>query len=245
MSVQDLKNKFEDLKKKFLEKKFDEVIDECNLVLKKNKIDVFYNLLCLSYNNKNNIAKAIDVMESALEDSPNNIDFLNNLGMFYSNIYQYKKAEDYYKKGLKIDNDNLSLLNNLANLKKNLDQNEDAISIYEKILLKKPEELAIMYNLAGLHNSLGNFEKSKKLYLKMLELKPNFTEADRMISQMEKYNSENEHFSSLRQKLSTMKLDNNSLLHLHFALGKAYGDQNKYSESFENYKKANDLSKKN
>ena len=118
MSVQDLKNKFEELKKKFLEKKYDEVIEECNLVLKKNKIDVFYNLLCLSYNNKNNIAKAIDVMESALEDSPNNIDFLNNLGMFYSNIYKYKKAENCYKKGLKIDGNNLSLLNNLANLKK-------------------------------------------------------------------------------------------------------------------------------
>ncbi len=244
MSVQDLKNKFEVLKKKFLEKKFDEVIEECNLVLKKNKIDVFYNLLCLSYNNKNNIAKAIDVMESALEDSPNNIDFLNNLGMFYSNIYKYKKAEDYYKKGLKIDGNNLSLLNNLANLKKNLDQNEEAISIYEKILLIKPKELAIMYNLAGLHNSLGNFEKSKKLYLRMLELQPNFTEADRMISQMEKYNSQNKHFFNLREKLSNMELSDNSLLHLHFALGKAYGDQNKYSESFENYKKANDLSKK-
>ncbi len=244
MSVQDLKNKFEELKKKFLEKKFDEVIEECNLVLKKNKIDVFYNLLCLSYNNKNNIAKAIDVMESALEDSPNNIDFLNNLGMFYSNIYKYKKAEDYYKKGLKIDGNNLSLLNNLANLKKNLDQNEEAISIYEKILLIKPKELAIMYNLAGLHNSLGNFEKSKKLYLRMLELQPNFTEADRMISQIEKYSSQNKHFFNLREKLSNMDLSDNSLLHLHFALGKAYGDQNKYSESFENYKKANDLSKK-
>ncbi len=244
MSVQDLKNKFEELKKKFLEKKYDEVIEECNLVLKKNKIDVFYNLLCLSYNNKNNIVKAIDVMESALEDSPNNIDFLNNLGMFYSNIYKYKKAEDCYKKGLKIDGNNLSLLNNLANLKKNLDQNEEAISIYEKILLIKPKELAIMYNLAGLHNSLGNFEKSKKLYIRMLELKPNFTEADRMISQMEKYSFQNKHFVSLREKLSTMELNDNSLLHLHFALGKAYGDQNKYSESFENYKKANYLSKK-
>ena len=62
------------------------------------------------YNNKNNITKAIDVMESALKDSPNNIDFLNNLGMFYSNIYKYKKAEDCYKKGLKIDKNNLSLI---------------------------------------------------------------------------------------------------------------------------------------
>ena len=63
MSIQDLKNKFEELKKKFLEKKFDEVIEECNLVLKKNKIDVFYNLLCLSYNNKNNIAKINQLYE--------------------------------------------------------------------------------------------------------------------------------------------------------------------------------------
>ena len=115
------------------------------------------------------------------------------------NIYQYKKAEDCYQKGLNIDGNNLSLLNNLANLKKNLDQNEEAISIYEKILLIKPEELAIMYNLAGLHNSLGNFEKSKKLYLKMLDLQPNFTEADRMISQMEKYNSQHKHFFRLKE----------------------------------------------
>ena len=31
-----------------------------------------------------------------------------------------------------------------------------------------------------------------------------------------------------KKKLSNMKLNDNSLLHLHFALGKAYGDQNKY-----------------
>ena len=63
----------------------------------------------------------------------------------------------------------------------------------------------------------------------MLDLQPNFTEADRMISQMEKYNSQHKHFFSLKEKLSTMELNDNSLLHLHFALGKAYGDQNKYS----------------
>ena len=33
-------------------------------------------------------------------------------------------------------------------------------------------------------------------------------------------------------------------MYLHFALGKAYDDQKKYDLSFENYKKANDLSKK-
>ena len=46
-----------------------------------------------------------------------------------------------------------------------------------------------------------------------------------MISQMEKYNSQNKHFFNMKKKLSNMKLDDNSLLHLHFALGKAYDDQ--------------------
>ena len=244
MDIIDLKKKFEDLKTKIIQKKNDEVIEECNIILKDNKVDVFYNLLCLAYNNKNDFKKAIEIMNAALRENPKNVDFLNNLGMFYFNIYEYKKAEEQYKKGLEIDNNNLSILNNLANLKKDLDKNEEAIAIYEKILSVKPNELAIIYNLAGLYNSLGNIEKSKKLYFKILNLKPDFTEADRLISQMEKYYDNHEHFLGLKEKLSNMKLDDNSLLHLYFALGKAYGDQNKYIESFGNYKKANDLSKK-
>ena len=78
----------------------------------------------------------------------------------------------------------------------------------------------------------------------MLKIKPDFTEADRLISQMEKYHSKHKHFLDLKEKLSNMRLNDNSLVHLHFALGKAYGDQKKYFESFDNYKKANDISKK-
>ncbi len=239
-----LKKKFEELKKKFLEKKYDEVIEESSLILKNNNIDVFYNLICLAYNNKGETYKAIDIMNKALKKSPKNSDFLNNLGMFYSNIYEYKKAEAKYKKGLEIDNNNLSLLNNLANLKKDLDQADEAVIIYEKILSIKSDALLVMYNLAGLYNSLGKFEKSKKLYFQMLKIKSDFTEADRLISQMEKYDSKHKHFLNLKEKLSNMKLEENSLVHLYFALGKAYGDQKNYVESFDNYKKANDISKK-
>ena len=244
MNLLHLKEKFENLKKKFLENKNEEVIKECKSILKENKIDVFYNLLCLAYNNKGKTNKAIDVMNEALKHNPKNVDFLNNLGMFYSNIYEYKKAEKKYKKGLEIDKNNLSLLNNLANLKKDLDQTEESVNIYEKILSIKPDALVVMYNLAGLYNSLGRFEKSKELYFQILKQKKDFTEADRLISQMEKYNSMHKHFLNIKEKLSNMKLNDNSLLHLHFALGKAYGDQKNYIESFNNYKKANDISKK-
>ena len=137
-----LKNKFEELKKKFLEKKNDEVIEECNNILKKNKIDVFYNLLCLAHNNKGNFLEAIDVMKKALKQSPKNVDFLNNIGMSYAKIYKYKKAETFYNKGLEIDKNNLHIMNNLANLKKDLDKSAEAVDIYNKILSKQPDAMA-------------------------------------------------------------------------------------------------------
>ena len=239
-----LKNKFEELKKKFLEKKNDEVIEECNNILKKNKIDVFYNLLCLAHNNKGNFLEAIDVMKEALKQSPKNVDFLNNIGMSYAKIYKYKKAETFYNKGLEIDKNNLHIMNNLANLKKDLDKSAEAVELYKKILSKQPDAMAAMYNLANLYNTIGEFDKSKKLFFDILELKPDLTEADRIISQMTKYDSEHSHFIDMKKKLSNTPLDKKAMLHLHFALGKAYGDQKKYKESFENFKKANDLSKK-
>ena len=239
-----LKTKFEELKKKFLEKKNDEVIEECNNILKKNKIDVFYNLLCLAHNNKGNFLEAIDVMKEALKQSPKNVDFLNNIGMSYANIYKYKKAEAFYNKGLDIDKNNLHIMNNLANLKKDLDKSDEAVELYKKILFKQPDAMAAMYNLANLYNTMGEFDKSKKLFLNMLKLKSDLTEADRIISQMTKYDNENQHFIDMKKKLSDKSLDEKAMIHLHFALGKAYNDQKKYKDSFENFKRANDISKK-
>ena len=90
----------------------------------------------------------------------------------------------------------------------------------------------------------AEFEKSKKLFFDILKLRSDLTDADRMISQMTKYDNKNPHFINMKNKLSDMKLTDKSLVYLHFALGKAYDDQKKYDKSFENYKKANDISKK-
>ena len=242
--VSNLQKKFEILKKKYFDNKNDEVIEECINILKKNKIDVFYNLLCLAYNNKGNFLKAIDIMNDALRQNPNNVDFLNNLGMSYAKIYKYKEAEEFYKKGLNIDKNNNQILNNLANLKKDLDKADEAVDIYNKILSRQPNAMAAIYNLANLYNTMGEFEKSKKLFFDILKLRSDFTEADRIIAQMTKYSNASPHFINMKNKLSDMKLTDRSLLHLHFALGKAYDDQKKYDKSFENYKKANDISKK-
>lgn len=244
MSILHLKEKFEELKKKFSENKNDEIIKECKNILKENKIDVFYNLLCLAYNNKGETYKSIEVMKEALNYNPKNTDFYNNIGMSYANIYKYKKAEAFYKKGLEIDQNNLEILNNFGNLKKSLYKSEEAVDIFKKILSIQSNAITVIYNLALLYSQMGRFEESKELLEKMLSIKPELTMADRMISQTTKYDANHRHFLNIKKKLSNKKLDDNSLLHLHYALGKAYNDQKKFKESFDHYKKANYLSKK-
>tara|TARA_B100000989_G_scaffold32917_1_gene21008 strand:+ start:19376 stop:20896 length:1521 start_codon:yes stop_codon:yes gene_type:complete len=238
-----LKEKFESLKVKLSKQKFSEVINECEKILKDNNNPVFYNLLCLAYMNSKEFYKAIEIMQKGFKIYPNNPDFYNNLGMCYAKIFRYKIAEKYYKKGLDIDKDNLHILNNLGNLKKDLDLSDEAVKIYERILSIQPNALAVIYNLAGLLNSMGQIEKAKKLFYKILDHNPNFTEADRVISETTKYNSSNIHFLDMKNKLRDNKLDDNSLIHLHFGLAKAYNDQKKFDLAFKNYKTANDLCK--
>ena len=244
MSAINLKEKFEELKKKFIENKNDEVIRECKNILKKDKIDVFYNLLCLAYNNLGDSNKAIEVMNEALKHNPKNPDFYNNIGLSYSNLYKYKKAEDFYNKGLKINQNNLEILNNLGNLKKNLYKSEEAVQIFKKILSIQTNAITVIYNLALLYSQMGKYEESIELLKKILIMNSELTMADRMISQTTKYDANHPHFLDMKKKLSDMKLNDNSLIHLHYALGKAYDDQKKFKEAFENYKKANDFSKK-
>ena len=205
---------------------------------------MFYNLLCLAYNNLGDSNKAIEVMNEALKHNPKNPDFYNNIGLSYSNLYKYKKAEDFYNKGLKINQNNLEILNNLGNLKKNLYKSEEAVQIFKKILSIQNNAITVIYNLALLYSQMGKYEESKELLKKILTMNSELTMADRLISQTTKYDSNHPHFLGMKKKLSDMKLNDNSLIHLHYALGKAYNDQKKFRESFENYKKANYFSKK-
>ena len=239
-----LKQKFEDLKVKLSKKKFDEVINECEEILKNNDNPVFFNLLCLAYMNKKQFEKAVNIMNQAINLNSKNPDFYNNLGMCYSKMFKYKKANETYQKGLELDKNNLHILNNLGNLKKDLDQTEEAVKIYKKILSIQPDAMAVIYNLAGLYNSMGEIEKSKVLFLKILKHNSKFTEADRIISETTRYEKNNQHFQKMKKKLKDEKLSEESLVHLYFALAKAYHDQKDFDTAFKYYKKANDLCKK-
>ena len=224
---------------------YQEVIAEASLLLKKNKHQVFFNILCLAYQGIKEFGKSEAVMNEALKLNPNNPYFLNNMGTTQHKMGNFKAAEDYFLRGLKIVPNYINVLNNLGNLKRDLDNTDEAISYYKKSLSINPNVVPALLNISICYQSLGNYTEAKNHLKNLLKLNPNFTIADRLLSSMKNYKKGDEHLLEMSKKIQKLKLSEIQLANLFFALGKANEDLKDYNLSFNYYKKGNDILKIN
>ncbi len=240
-----IQKKIDSLSIKLKAERFDDVIEEASILLKKNKHQVFFNVLTLAYQGKGKFKESEKVMEEALKLNPNNPYFLNNMGVTQYKMKNYDAAESYFQRGLKIVPNYINILNNLGNLKRDLDDTDEALNYYNKSLLLNSNNIATLLNISILHQSLGNYSEATKYLKDLLKINPNFTIADRLLSSMNKYKKEDEHLKNMLKKSNEQNLNDSQLSNLFYALGKANEDLNQYDKSFNYYKKGNDLLKKN
>ena len=97
--------------------------------------------------------------------------------------------------------------------------------------------------LGSAYQQIGNFKESVKTYKKLLQINPNQTKADKAISLIHKYKSnEDDHLMEMIQKEPNIKNDDDYKT-LCFALGKAYEDIEDFDKSFQFIQKANKIEK--
>ena len=224
---------------------FNEVIEETNLLLKKNKHQVFFNILSLALQSVGEFKKSESVMKEALQLNPKNPYFLNNMGTTQHKMGNFVIAEEFFLRGLKIVPNYINILNNLGNLKRDLDDSDEALIYYKKSLTINPNVDITLLNISICYQSLGNYTEAKSHLNKLLKLNPNFTIADRLLSSMKNYQIDDDHLLSMIKKIDELKLSDIQSANLFFALGKANEDLKEYSKSFNYYKQGNDLLKKN
>ena len=225
---------------------FNEIVEETTILLKKNKHQVFFNILSLAYQSLGNFNKSETIMDEALKLNPNNPYFLNNMGTTQHKIGNFIKAEEFFLRGLKIVPNYINILNNLGNLKKDLDQTNEALKYYKKSLSINPEVFETLLNISICFQSLGNFSEAKNYLNNLLNVNPKFTTADRLISSMTKYNEKDkdDHLNKMIKKSIELKLNDVQFANLFFGIGKAYEDLKQYDLSFKNYEKGNNYLKK-
>ncbi|MBU1169864.1 MAG: tetratricopeptide repeat protein [Proteobacteria bacterium] len=117
--------------------------------------------------------KAIALLEQALVDRPENIEFILYLGSFYEEEEMYQKALDMYLKGLSIDQNSTKLYFRLGVV---YDKKGDRISCIEemkKVLKIDPDDANALNYLGYTYADLGmNLEEAEELITKALSFKP-------------------------------------------------------------------------
>ena len=240
----DLKEKFNILVNKMNIGYYDEVIFEANYLIKKfPKQEALYNLLALTYQAKGEHDKSIELLSDALKRSKNNTNFLNNIGLGYYKKKDYIKALNYFNEVLKIKPRFINAINNLAGVYIEINNTIESEKLYLKALEINNNVLETNYNYASLLQSIGEYEKAEKYFHKALNINKNFTMADKSLAMLKKYKKEDEHITSMEEKINNQKLHKSNIKDLAFALGKIYEDIGEYEKSFKHIKKANNLKK--
>ena len=244
-NIKYLKNQMSITLNLFNAKRFDEVILKGSTLIKKFPDQpVFYNITALAYNAVGKSSEAKKLLIKILNNEPDNISVLNNIGLTSVDCGEDSEAEEYYNRALKINPDFVDALVNLGNLKTKQNKSDEAKEYFVKAIEINNNITPPKLALAGYYEQSGNFDKAKNLYNEILKNDPNFTIADKSISLIHKYKDGDSHIQMMEEKL-LKNINDEDTQRLSFALGKAYEDIGDYEKSFKFIQAGNKLYKKN
>ena len=237
-----LKNKISIILNYYAIKNFDKLIEEANRLLKKNtNIDILWNVLGLTHQQKGNLEKAEEYFFRCLQVNPKNISALNNLGNNFKYLFNYSMAEEYFNKALDRNPKYLNALVNFGNLKFELNQPIEALTLLKQALIIDDKSISVRINLALVYQGIGEYKNAINTLKEINILDPKIVKADKMLSALINYKENNEHLLSMEKKIKEQNLNNDQKVFLHFALGKAYEDQKDYSRATEHIDLGNSL----
>ena len=246
--MDDIKSKVQFVANLYKSKKLFEAEKEAKKLLRENPNIVFvYNILGLVLAELKKFDEAISCFERGLKINPENIDnalIYNNLGSIYFHRDNFFEAELCFKKSLEVNVKNLEAMNNLGNLYIKLSNYKDGIDRYKKAISINPNFFPSHYNLGIANKNIGNFDEAKIHLEKTINIKKDFFSAHRSLSEIIKYEKDNNHLKVLNEIYYNNKIPKEKKIEIVFSLAKANNDLKDFGKAFQYYKEANDLRKK-
>mgnify|MGYP001270725623 FL=1 len=240
---------FQDLKKKFINKNYSEVIKITrNNIEKGSKHPIFFNLLSASFEALGKLIEAEEILLKAIKINPGEISFRSNISRVQRILKKYKESEDNLVYGLKIDKNNNHLLFNLGILKLNSKKFKEANNLFKKLIelnLKYPDALLFLaqsyLDLAYEKNNNEYYEKAKKSFLDSSKQFPERVYADFQLSSLIDYSVDDTHQKIMLDKYKKQNLNPRQKAQICSAIAKSYEDQNKYNDAYEHIKLSNKI----
>ena len=243
--MKNIENNIQTLLNLFNATKFDLVISKSKKLIREfPEYLILYNILGSAYQNIGNLNLAQNIFLKGHKMDPNNIAIMNNLANVCKNIGKIDLSENLYKKIIKKKPDYINAYVNFGNLKRDNNNFEEAINLYTKAMNINEKVPVVLYSLALAYQGIGKFNLAVDYAKKVLLVDPNFTQADILISQCIRYESDNEHYKIMNLKINNSQLKDIEKVNLLFAIAKANEDLGLIEKSFNNFELGNKTNRK-
>ena len=185
------------------------------------------------------IDTAINALEKALKQDPQNALAWHSLGNAKTRKFAYDEAQYAYEKALEINPNYLNALNSLGVLFGKSGKENQALKIFKRGLALDPEDSYILTSYGSLLSELGEIQKAKTILTKAIENNPDLSEAYRSLSIIHKFEKTDKILTFLQKKIDSNSLNIHDKTHIGFALGKGMHDIGEYQQAFNAYEIAN------
>ena len=242
----------QELDKLYKNRKYNQVIKKTKELISSNVVIApFYNLLGLSLAKIGKDQEAELIFIKGIKKFPNEISLKSNIALIQLNLKKIDNAEQNINDALKINSQDIYTLYSLGNLKRDQFKFKEAIDIFKKVCeinVKFPK--ALMYlgqsylELAHETNNQNFYNLAEKNLFLSSEIFPENTPVDYTLSTLINYSKNNLHQKKMLDKVNKLTLTDEQKYFIYFALGKSFEDQEKYDQSFQFIKLANESKNK-
>ena len=204
----------------------------------------------IAFNNLGGLLIDLNSLEEARESllkanrlDPKLIDAYINLGKLEGKLKDYNQEIIYYQKALEIDPNSDIVNYNLSAAYISKSDFHTAKKYLKKTIDINPKFYKALTNMGGVFLAEGNKEKAISYFNKAIDNNSNNAEAYRLLSDNIEFTSADalvERMIEVAKKSINFK---KNLMHINFALGKAFDDLKKFDEAFNYFMNGNKIRK--
>ena len=152
-----------------------------------------------------------------------------------------EEAEAAARHVLKIEPENPQSWVTIASVATRLLRQEEALEAYEHAARLKPDEVRLRLSIGHVHKTLGRRQESEASYKAVLKMDPGIAEAYWSLADLKNYAFSDDEFAAMERLLASDRRDRSNEAQLHFALGKACEQRQRYARAFAHYAQGNAL----
>jgi tetratricopeptide (TPR) repeat protein len=190
-------------------------------------------------------AEAIAHYESAVAIKPDYAEAENNLGAALRALHRYEEAVAHYRRALAAKPGSAAAHSNLGSALQLLGRHDEALAQFDRALALAPDLAEAHHGRGTVLRTLGQLDEARQELETAITLAPRRAEFYRSLAEAKRFTEGDPHRAMIEALARDMaSLSEEEQVHLHFALGKVYGDLGEDQRAFDHLVKGNALKRR-